>query len=109
MTTAQGKAWFPKALHNTLVSPRIAGLRSHHRLAVAKGDWPAILDEATWRRVTAVLTDPARLGHRGRPPRLLTGLLRCGLCGHSMRSGSSAGAGRRYVCQKQPGWPGVAG
>ena len=102
VTTAQGRPWFPSALRNTLEAPRIAGLRSLHGRPVATADWPALLDEQTWRRVTAVLVDPARRGHRGRPPRLLTGLIRCGLCGHNMRSGGTSRM-RRYVCQIGPG------
>jgi hypothetical protein len=40
-----------------LTSPRIAGLRSHQGEVVGPAVWAPILDETTWKRVRAILTD----------------------------------------------------
>ena len=58
-----------------------AGLIEHEGEIVGPGNWDAIIDETTWRRVRAILTDPARRTTPGPAPKhLLTGALRCGKC-----------------------------
>lgn len=100
--TADGGRWTAQQLRSVLMSPRVAGLRSHHGEIVAAGLWPALLDEDQWRRVTALLDDPSRRVHVGRPEaHLLSGFARCGKCGHRMRVGWQ-GAKRRYQCPPKP-------
>lgn len=79
--TATGKTWRTTTLKAALLSPRNAGLRRHRGEVVGKAAWPALFDETTATAVRAVLTDPSRA--RIGPPRryLLSGLMRCGLCG----------------------------
>jgi hypothetical protein len=48
---------------------------------LAKGTWPAILGRDDVERLRALLFDPARLTARRPAVNLLTGILRCGLCG----------------------------
>ncbi|MGH9073315.1 MAG: recombinase family protein [Acidimicrobiales bacterium] len=76
-----GKHWGPSTLRAILVNPRHAGLRVHRDVVVGEAAWPAILDRPTHERLVAHFGDPAR--RRANPPRrsLLTGLVRCGLCG----------------------------
>lgn len=69
---------------------------------VGKGQWPAIIDEDTYYRVRAILTDPKRKTSPGvKPANLLTGVLICGGCGgggfvtHVTRNGR----GRQYRCR----------
>jgi DNA invertase Pin-like site-specific DNA recombinase len=67
-----------------------------------KAKWPAIVDEATWRRGVALLRAPERA--RTRAPRryLLTGgIVVCGKCGVTMRSKPYHGPNgpvRTYAC-----------
>ncbi|WP_313566530.1 recombinase family protein [Mobilicoccus sp.] len=79
--TATGRTWKVVTLKAALLSPRNAGLRRHRGQVVGKAAWPAILDEETAAAVRAVLTDPSRA--RKGPTRryLLSGILRCGVCG----------------------------
>jgi DNA invertase Pin-like site-specific DNA recombinase len=98
--TSTGAPWSTTALKAFLIAPRIAGLRSHRGEVVGPAVWEPILGETTWKRVTAVLTDPGR--KRKRPIRsyLLTGLLHCARCGTAMVATpriEKTGGGKRGV------------
>ena len=99
VSTSTGAPWSTTSLKSTLVRPRVAGLREHRGTIVAQAEWAAILDEVTWRRVAALLTDPARRRNRTQRTYLLTGILRCGACGSQMvaapRGGTVDGDGKR--------------
>src|SRR5207237_6989015 len=43
--TVRGSQWSESPLRHLLCRPSLAGLRSYHGEVVAKGSWPAILDE----------------------------------------------------------------
>jgi site-specific DNA recombinase len=93
-TTSTGKAWKPTELRRALVRPRNAGLMVHRGEVVGRADWPAILDEDTWREVCAVFGNPARRTNTTVARRwLLSGVARCGVCGDPVRS-FSAGRSR---------------
>jgi DNA invertase Pin-like site-specific DNA recombinase len=91
--TSTGTAWTTTSLKSTLIRPRIAGLREHRGEVVGPAVWEAVLDEVTWRRIVALLTDPARSRNRSPRSYLLTGILRCGRCGSPMVA-APRGAGR---------------
>ena len=60
-----------------------AGLQFYKGQEIGKSQAPTIIDEATWRRVHAILTDPTRRTSPGRPQKLLlSGVLRCATCGN---------------------------
>jgi DNA invertase Pin-like site-specific DNA recombinase len=101
-----GNAWHPGALAKMLAGPRIAGLRTHKGRVVAVGEWPAIVDEITHKRLAAMLAVTPRSGARGRSPWKATGLLRCELCGENLVGNTDTGGTRRYVCRKAPGYSG---
>jgi site-specific DNA recombinase len=82
--TSSGAPWSTTSLKSTLVAPRIAGLRSHRGSVVGPGVWEPILDRATWERVVAILTDPARRRNPVVRSYLLSGILSCGSCGKAM-------------------------
>jgi site-specific DNA recombinase len=109
--TARGKVWRYLALRQVVTNPRNAGLASHHvrswdpvtqqekanRWEVLRradgsevvGVWPAIVERGTWEAVCQVYADTAeraRARGAGRNTRrhLLSGLLRCGVCGGGM-------------------------
>lgn len=67
------KAWHRGSVKDVLTNPRQAGLRryrpqgtaadirkSPEKGVVGKAEWPAIVDEATWRAAVRLLCDPAR-------------------------------------------------
>lgn len=82
--TVTGAKWSTTAIKTFLIAPRITGLREHHGVVVADAEWPAIVDRHTWEQVRSILTDPSRgIRHRSRKY-VLTGLLRCGKCGHPL-------------------------
>jgi site-specific DNA recombinase len=80
-------------LRKLLLSPRVAGYRTHNGMLHPSDDYQVILEPAKWEAVKAVLTDPARTtNHRGGLPRHeLSGLLFCGLCRHRLYSQPRAG------------------
>lgn len=111
--TSAGNQWAPGPLRNMLVGPRIAGLRIHNDVIVGPGQWPAIVDADTHRRLEAVLAVKPLIGARGRSPWVLTGFLRCGLCGSSLVGNVDSakhhtGGTRRYVCRNAPGYNGCS-
>ena len=83
--TLTGARWSHQALRGMLLQPRLASLLQHNGEVLGKGNWPAIIDEATHERLKALLTDPKRRNVRGGGmPHLLSGVLRCGVCGGSL-------------------------
>jgi len=75
VSTREGRPWHHSAVRAALVNPAIAGLRVHRREIAGPGEWPAVMDRATWEETRAVLADPAR--KRTRPARryLLAGMV----------------------------------
>jgi hypothetical protein len=67
-----------------------------------KGQYPAILDEDTWRKVVAVLAGPNRRGahnYSGKRKYLLSGIIRCGECGIKLRGGAQRNNRHAYACK----------
>ena len=96
--TATGKVggWTSQQLRQTLISPRIAGYSTHKGVIVGSAAWPAIVDDATWRTVEAILGNPARRtndGVTGAVKWLGSGAYICGGCGErALRVGVSGGS-----------------
>jgi site-specific DNA recombinase len=111
---ARGARWTNSGLRDVLCNPRIAGLRTYQGEIVAKGSWPAIIDELTLARLRLHFADPTRRRSEsyGRNPYLLTGFIRCGNCGSrlTVRTWGTKHPGERsYTCQPKPrGCCGVA-
>jgi len=110
ITTTYGNEWHPTVVRTLLRNPRLAALRVHRGAVVGKGVWPEIIDEATHRRLTAVLAAVPRAA-RGKSPWVLTGFLRCDHCGRSLvgnvdSSKTHTGGTRRYICRKAVGYKG---
>jgi hypothetical protein len=96
-----GKPWSASTVSLFLRAPRNAGLRAHNGEIVGAGTWPALVDESTWRAAQAVLNAPGRAPGRKTVRRhLLTGVLRCGKCGHYL-SGLQTVDNKRiaYTCK----------
>jgi len=101
--TVTGRPWKTSVLIGVLRASRIAGLRSHNGVIVAKGQWDPITSEDEYHRVLALTGN--RYSHgpkRGARTYPLIGFVTCGKCGQPLRSHTSAGkvrTRRRYVCR----------
>ncbi|MGH3350926.1 MAG: recombinase family protein [Nocardioides sp.] len=102
------KPWTRRGIANLLTNPRIAGYvtsvekPSNKVTVLGRGGWEPILDETTFTLLGAKLADPGRrtgTATTGRlPANLLTGIMRCGTCGKTMRAGKVSSTGPAYVC-----------
>lgn len=101
---AQGgkHGWTGTHIRNILVNPRLAGLRAHHGVIVAKGQWPAIIDRATHERLVAHFSEPSRTRTSPNRLKLLSKFCFCGLCGAPLHYTSRI----NMSCAKSPGRPG---
>ncbi|MFF5891166.1 recombinase family protein [Streptomyces globisporus] len=90
--TSTGGNWEGPEVRRMLLRSRNAGIVTHRGEEVGPGQWPAPLDEPTWRSVCAILTDPARRLSPGNERKYLgSGLYLCGRCadGTTMRACTS--------------------
>ncbi|MEJ7846011.1 MAG: recombinase family protein [Acidimicrobiales bacterium] len=102
--TRNGVQWGPTALRPVQLRERNVAQRVHRGQVVGRGDWEAILDDDTYRRLVAVLSDP---GRRTSPASsaikyLLSGLAKCSVCDGPMRvlvAGKDGRVTDTYVCQ----------
>jgi site-specific DNA recombinase len=85
LTTSAGGPWHAPKVARTLANPLMAGLLSHRGRIIGKAVVEPVVDEALWR-----LVNSERL--KGGPTKnarkwLLSGLLRCSLCGVGFAGG----------------------
>jgi site-specific DNA recombinase len=93
-TTPKGNKWLTTTLRHVLLSPRLAGYRVYRRDIClgddgkpVKGQHEPIFTVAEWEELRDFLIGPgtrSQTGHNGQRKYLLTGLVRCGLCGMKM-------------------------
>jgi hypothetical protein len=110
--TSSGAVWTDRSLKSVLRSCSITGVREYRPVqpdgsraktpeVLVKADWPAIVDEDTWRRVGEVLDarKRARCFWEGGSKRLFpfSGLIRCSRCGVAMTH-----RGPVYQCMGDP-------
>jgi DNA invertase Pin-like site-specific DNA recombinase len=81
---ANGRPWQSNTMKRMLLSPRLIGKREHRVTGLHDAIWNPIITEIQQIQLRATLT---RRGARvGAPSRyLLTGVLRCGVCGSRMQ------------------------
>jgi DNA invertase Pin-like site-specific DNA recombinase len=102
--TSSGARWAARQLSRVLVRARNAALIEHDEEIIGNAMWPAIISEDELRAVRAVLRNPARKISPGPARRhLLSGYLRCGVCGGPMVVSSSGGVRARAVYRCTPG------
>lgn len=88
--TSTGGGWEGPEVGSMLRRPRNAGILVHRRQEAGPGNWPAPLDEATWRSLVALLDDPSRRTTPGNERKYLgSGLYVCGVCTATVRSVTS--------------------
>lgn len=102
LLTTAGNQWDTAAVSRMLRRARNAGLRSHNGEIVSKAVWPGVVPEPLWRRVHAILSDPARRTTPGNARVWLgSGLYFC-YCGSTVRAHKASGQSRHpkvsYVC-----------
>ena len=103
--TSEGKQWRPAEAGRVLRRPRNAGLMEHNGQITGKAQWPAAVDETTWRGAAAILADTSRRTSPGPASRhLLSWIARCGVCGGPVICTSSTRKGREsrlvYRCRE---------
>lgn len=113
VTTSASRPWTQQSLSRLLKNPRLAGLKTYRGDVVGPGEWPAIIDEATHRKLLELLDDPARkqpYATNVRKYLLSGGFLVCGFplpdgqggtrpCGKTLYTQPSNSGKRGYVCR----------
>jgi site-specific DNA recombinase len=101
--TSTGGGWSNRSLRQMIMSPRVAGYRSHLG-QLHEATWSPVIPREQWQAVVAILGDESRkvtVGG-GTPRYLLTGLVYCGVCKARARGRRDRRrAGAVYVCQRQ--------
>jgi DNA invertase Pin-like site-specific DNA recombinase len=109
---AQTRQWEAYGVRQVLKNPRYAGLRALRGEIVGPAQWPALVEEETWRAVRAVFDGRQR--RTARPRSVLTRVGRCGYpyrtwsqfleaegadaCGATIHSGGATRGYRMYRC-----------
>jgi site-specific DNA recombinase len=107
VVTSTGRAWSGPTLRQMMTSPRLAGIRVHNGQE-RPGTWEPVLSPDERRALLDALERRRpKVATRTTAAHLLTGLVRCGVCGGAMKTmGFRMKDGRtfpRYQCVKQPG------
>ncbi|GAA1119342.1 recombinase family protein [Nesterenkonia jeotgali] len=96
-TMKNSRGWTSSHLRRMLLRPINAGFTIHDDVEYP-GKWPQLTTRSQYDRLVAILTDPKRVVNRGTPNRyLLSGLIRCDLCGQAMRRNVGSNAKRSYT------------
>lgn len=96
--------WRRDSVRVVLSNPRNIGQRWYRGEMVAPAVWSAIVDEATFRAVRAILEDPARMTGATSARALLTGLATCSVCDATVHTGGGRGKGTKtYRCAGSTG------
>ena len=102
--TTGSRPWRTQFLTRLLMSPTLAAQRELNG-QLYQGKWEAILTLDEHRRLKEFFRARAR-GTRPATVGLLTGFIRCALCGTRMYSSRRSDQARRYVCRQTPGTAG---
>lgn len=98
--TVTGKPWSHQTVKSMLMSPRLAGLRTHLD-QVYPGLWEPVITVDEHEALVAKLTSHTPLGSP-RDYMLYGGLVACGLCDSSLTSRARSDGVRSYVCTSGP-------
>jgi hypothetical protein len=97
VTTTRGNPVGHVEMRDMLMRPRNAGLAVYRGEEVGKGKWDPIVDEAKYRAVVAILSDPSRRTSRGTQPKWLGSMLyKCGRSGCTHFVYVTQSGGRQY-------------
>lgn len=101
IATVGGGQWRTPTLRAMLRSGRMAGLRDHRGQVIGKAAWEPIITQEQRAAIIRRMDTAAVSGRRAPRRYLLSGMLRCGKCGHSLYSAARKDT-RRYVCSAGP-------
>ena len=97
--TGTDKDWSPRRIGDLLRNIAYAGRRIHNGEDFAKADWDPLVDMETFltarRRRQAAGANSTRATKEAR---LLSGVIRCGVCNAKMYSGAQSAKGHAYRC-----------
>jgi DNA invertase Pin-like site-specific DNA recombinase len=112
--TPQGNEWSRYAVRDVLLNPRYCGLRRHvpaDQLGamrknpelgiVGAAQWPAIVDEPTWRAVAYIMASDGRRRAPVAAKGLLTGVGICAVCGQTVQRSGASVAAPQYRCRSR--------
>ncbi|MGV9282102.1 recombinase family protein [Streptomyces sp. NPDC003730] len=95
--TSTGGTWAPTEVRSMIMRPRNAGIIRHRGQEAGPARWPALIDEASWRSVVSLLSDPSRRTTLGSERKHLgTGLYECGPCSSKASVTTSNKNGAKY-------------
>lgn len=103
LRTPRGNLWGTGTIGCKLTNPAYIGL-VQYRGQLSQGTWPPIIERRVWDEVQAIRTEAVARYLRKNPTpgearHLLTGLLRCAICGRKMYSiNHSYKTSRTYIC-----------
>jgi DNA invertase Pin-like site-specific DNA recombinase len=94
--------WDANLIGKIITRPHHAGLLTHRgQVLDTPGTWKALIDRAKYEALVATVAGRAAAGaHAPKRRSMLTGLLVCGACGHTMYRSSSEGVSI-WRCHKQ--------
>ena len=102
--TTQGNGWRTQGFKRFITSSTISGQREYEG-RLTPGTWPALISPEETTRLRGLFPSQGALPAIGTARKnLLTGIVRCGLCGERMNGNNRADEAPRYVCRKQPGY-----
>ena len=88
--------WRPSSVKHVLQGDWLVGLQGGQEMP-----WAPILPVEQWQQIRKLFGD--RVTGRAYPVHLLSGIARCGLCGHTLHSRPGRNGTRSYVCPKDLG------
>lgn len=95
----RGKGWRHSTVRSLIERTRNCGIESLKGEEMGRSQFPALVDEGTFRAVQRILKDPARKSQDdNRTKHLLSGIARCH-CGMALFAGKTNTGARRYVCE----------
>jgi len=101
--TTRGNPVTHTDMRDMLLRPRNAGIAVYKGEEVGPGKWEAIVDEAKFRAVVAILSDPGRTVNRGAQPKWVGSLLYlCGRDGCGKGVTVTQSGGRSYPSYRCP-------
>ncbi|GAA2293966.1 hypothetical protein GCM10010149_47370 [Nonomuraea roseoviolacea subsp. roseoviolacea] len=100
--TVNDKDWTVSTIQQLYASPRLAGLVSYKGEIVGAGEWPAVLDPDKWYALQPLIGSPRNPSGKSLKPLvrkyLLSGFMKCFLCGSTMLIKNHSSGYMRYAC-----------
>jgi DNA invertase Pin-like site-specific DNA recombinase len=95
----KAEQWTTQVLKSILLQPRLVAKRDYGEDLFDLEGVPPILDEKTWERVCARLSEPKPHTGSSHTHRLLSGIAQCGRCTVALRGGKNSRYNKSiYVC-----------